>query len=407
MNGISITIVDSTRVLIKFEHLLDLTDIPRIASIDSHTILSHGHFLLLDASKDWRTNQNPFVIGIPRIKFYLGVPLITKNGTVIGALSIFDSFGKRDFPSEKIKSFQNYAKEIMNVLDTPIEKLDKTNKKTTVSSLKLNEEFDGIKSLTRKIGRATSKGEQMTNIFEKDGSGGPYTQNSSFRFSRFNGKDDSDKINQLLFEKLFNCGNLKNGGTQLARFISSKFEVDFVYILEIRIAELYQIQKDFFPLKEKKVDAERFKHSNKLTKLTDDKGSNEGKKGNEYITRIIGHHGYNYTNLHFENEIHYAAFIAEFGIHYQNVRETSLYNDGIIMPFFRLNSKLIRKNRIKKGSTNDNIGDLEGNIDVYLRSGGYLIACFNEGIKKDAFNTNMISNVFEYASILRKIFISS
>lgn len=367
-----------------------MSDIPRIASIDSHTILSQGYFLLLDASKDWRTMQNPFITGVPHIKFYLGVPILTKSGAAIGALSIFDSIVKKDFAIEKIKILQGFAKEIIKVLDTPIEQVKSENGKAT-----LNEEIDGIKNLTLKIGRATSKGEQMT-IFEKDGSGGPYTQNHSFRFSRYNRNDRNHlKQNQLLLEKLMNAGTLKNSATALSRYISTTYEVDFVYILEIRIAELYQIKKEYFPSKEKQVDSEKFKHASKLVR--------GDKSANDYITRIIGVHGCNYTNLSFESDIHYNAFTSEFGIFYHSNRETALYNEGIIMPFFRHNSKIVRKHRIKSANSVNE----DGNIDVFLRSGGYLIGCFNECSKNEAFSANKISLMFECAGILRKIYISN
>ncbi|KAL7664671.1 GAF domain-containing protein [[Candida] zeylanoides] len=395
VNGVSISVVDETRTTVKFEHLLDLTDIPRAVAIDSHTILSQAYFLLLDASQDWRVQQNPFVCGVPHIKFYLGVPLTTKDGTVIGAVAVFDSFVQKNMPVEKIRVLQSYAREVMRILESPIEKIQRANRQRLNAARNKNCDQDsyedGIKLLTKKIGRATSKGEQMTNIFEKDGSGGPYTQNHTFRFTRIN--EAEDRLSGVLFERLINSGNLKNGATQLSKFLVTKYGFDFAYVLEIKVGELFQIKREYFPSKEKKVDAERFKHANKLVKDAD---SNK----HEYITRIIGFHGCTYNNLQFENEIHHTAFTSEFGIHYQSARQTSLYNDGIIMPFFRHNSKFVRRHKPKKTT------DADGSIEVYLRTGGFLVACFNETIKADAFTAVTVSHIFEHSGALRKLYIS-
>lgn len=400
INGISISVIDRSKTLVKFEHLLGLVDIPRIASIDSHTILSQGYFLLLNASEDWRTQSNPFVNGIPHIKFYLGVPLTNKNGMNIGVLSIFDSFVRREFQTDKIRSFQLYAKEIMKILETPISIVqDKFSiYKPTQCETNSDNYADDIKKLAKKIGRATSKGEQMFNIFEKDGSGGPYSPNHTFRFKR-NSEEYDVKSSQILFEKMLNAGNIKNGAAQLSKFIVSDLGIDFAYILEIRIAESYRIEKEYFPPKQKEIDVNKFTHASKLVKDTSKNAQND------CITRIIGYHGCNYTNLNIEDEIHSAAFSSEFGIHYQNLRQTSLHNDGILIPFFRHNSKLVRKHRVKKG--NELSEGSNDDIDLYLRSGGYLIACYNEGIKPDSFNPEIISEIFEYATILRKIYLSS
>lgn len=73
------------------------------------------------------------------------------------------------------------------------------------------------------------------------------------------------------------------------------------------------------------------------------------------------------------------------------------------MPFFRHNSKIVRKHRIKSANSVNE----DGNIDVFLRSGGYLIGCFNECSKNEAFSANKISLMFECAGILRKIYISN
>ncbi|CCE82822.1 Piso0_002572 [Millerozyma farinosa CBS 7064] len=392
VTGVSISLLDKNRQIIKYQTLLDMLEIPRIASLDAHALLSHEYFLLSDASKDWRTAHNPFVSGVPYIKFYCGVPLITSKNDVIGVLAVYDPFSKQEFSEEKINKLIATSKEIMKVLDTPLDELNSSNKQKVRGNDVASRKTE-LAELALKFGRATSRGSSMT-VFEKDGSGGPYFQNNNFRFTKLNQTKDTESVNnKVLYDKLFNVGSLKNAAYSLAKTISINFKINFVYILEIRIAEPYQIDGLYFP-QENKIDAENFKYTNKLVKTDDE--------DNDFITRIIGMYGSSNSALNFENLIHYKAFTSEFGIQYKNTKENSLYNSGIIMPFYRHNSKLVRKNKI-----NNNPGSKKPKkVKLYLRSGGYLIALFNKPPSHE-FNSDSVSRIFDKTSILRRIYITS
>lgn len=392
VTGVSISLLDKSRQIIKYQTLLDMLEIPRIASIDAHALLSHDYFLLLDASKDWRTAHNPFVSGVPYIRFYCGVPLVTSKNDVIGVLAVYDPFPKHEFLEEKINKLIATSKEIMKILDTPLDELSDPNKQKVRGNDAASRKTE-LAELAMKFGRATSRGSSMT-VFEKDGSGGPYFQNNNFRFTKLNYTTDTELVNnKMLFDKLFTVGSLKNAAYSLAKTISINFKVNFVYILEIRIAEPYQIDRLYFP-QENKIDAESFKYTNKLVKREDEE--------NDFMTRIIGMYGSSNSTLNFENLIHYKAFTSEFGIQYKNTKENSLYNSGIIMPFYRHNSKLVRKNKI-----NNNPGTKKPKkVNLYLRSGGYLIALFNKSSSHD-FNSDLVSKIFDKTSILRRIYITS
>lgn len=402
VNGFSISLIDKNRTIIKYEMLLDLGEIPRIAAIDSHTILSQGYFLLLDASQDWRTRTNPFVKGLPYIKFYCGVPLIDEKGYNIGALSVFDSFAKKEFKEEHCEKLIEVSKEIMKILNTPYEeifeqiKVLESNKLGNDVSLRNNE----LKELSLKLGRATSRGGTLMSVFEKDGLGNAYSQNHNFRFSKFL-KEESNEEDKLIqqeklsnFNKLYQVGSLKIAASILSKTISTNCKIDFVYFLEIRISEQFTISNKYFPPNVKKIDAEKFKYANKLIKVNDSEGANV-----DLMTRIIGIYGSSHQALNFENLIHYKAFLSEFGIKYENPSKLTPYNKGIIMPFYRYNCKLIRKDKGK---------DIGGNqkINVYLRSGGYLVGLFNKSILKNSFDSQLISRVFDNTNILKTIYIT-
>lgn len=384
VNGVSISLIDKTKTFFKYETLLGTAEIPRAASIDGHAMLSQNYFLLSDASKDWRTRANPFVVGSPNIKFYCGVPLL-HDKDVIGVLAVFDAHPKTVL-EESCGILREAAQEIMEIVKSPYSMVTKTK-----SQLPANAE---LAELSIKLGRATSRGTLMT-VFEKDGSGSPYAPNSSFRFSKF--LKDATSTQEAEFERervavkasLAKAGNLKQAATILAQALCQNLKVDFVYILEIRIAEPFTLPSECFPKNTSKVDTEGFPHTKSLVRSRSDE--------KDFMSRIIGLHGVDTAQLNFENLLHFKAFASEFGISYKDPSHSSSYNKGIVMPFYRYNSKLVRKRRER---------ETDGHVDVYLRSGGFLVGMFNVEAGQTLFDSDMVSHVFRHTSLLCKLYIT-
>ncbi|RCK55462.1 hypothetical protein Cantr_04111 [Candida viswanathii] len=401
--GVALSMIDNYKCHFKIETMLNTNYVPRCIAIESHAILSQGYFLLLDASKDRRTRTNPLITSSPYIRFWCGVPLITSNQEVIGVLSIFDRFPKDLFSEENCTILQLVSKEIMEMLETPLNevllKMSKYSPKP--NNIEYFPAHNDLKELQKQIGRPTSSKSSL--VFEKDGSGGRYSQNNNYRFIKYGPtsttklKDSSDTVKEeqstaMVKERelwlfLFSVGSLKKAGTVLSKVLATNYHFEFVYILEIRIAEPYQISREYFPLSGEKVEAEAFEHFNMLIKRKNSQ--------NEFMTRVIGFHGTNFTTQHFESSIHYKAFMSEFGVEYRNAKGNSVYNRGMLLPFFRNNSVLVRKS----GPPTD--GKM---IDVYLRSGGYILALFSTNVYKDI-NNDLVANIFNHACTFRKIYI--
>lgn len=401
--GVALSMIDNYKCHFKIETMLNTSYVPRCIAIDSHAILSQGYFLLLDATKDWRTRANPLVTSSPYIRFWCGVPLITSTQEVVGVLSIFDRFSKDNFNEENCSVLESASKEIMSLLETPLSEI--MFKFSGYSARTNNTDFvyvnEDLKDLQKQIGRATSSKSSL--VFEKDGSGGRYSQNNNYRFIKYgpssiklgvtsNELENEELSNALIKERdlwqfLFSVGSMKKAGSVLCRILATNYQFELVYILEIRIAEPYLIAKEFFPGHADNVEAESFQHFNKLTKRKN--------VHDEFMTRVIGFCGTNFTTQHFESSIHYKAFMSEFGIEYKNLRGNSFYNRGILLPFFRNNSVLVKK----KSTVVD-----KRFSDVYLRSGGFLIALFSVNLYKDIDN-DLVSNIFNHASTYRKIYI--
>lgn len=86
-----ISFIDDEKICVKSAHGIPIYDIPREVSFCTHAINSFDEiFIIEDARKDERFSANPFVVSTPNLIFYAAAPLITKEGYVLGTLSVMD-----------------------------------------------------------------------------------------------------------------------------------------------------------------------------------------------------------------------------------------------------------------------------------------------------------------------------
>jgi hypothetical protein len=380
VDGMSISVVTESKTLIKIETLINVSEIPKSISFDGHAILSKDYFLILDATADWRFKKNPFVTGIPYIKFYCGVPILTAKNEVIGILSIYDSFAKLEFSIEACNLLKEFAREVITIIETPIDELDMHLKS------KENCNNEEINDLTWKLGRATSTKPMMMTVFEKDGSGGRYTLNHNFRFSKeLQKKATNEPNNERLWQKLSQIKSIKNAAMIFTRAFCKYYHFDFAYILEIKTSELYLLPLKLLPKDTFKVSYDDFKYKDKMIK--------NNSFNYDCLTRIVGINGTKHSSLSFDNQIHYQAFTSDHGISYKTGKKPALYNCGVIIPFHKNANKLIRMTQQNKST-----------VDVTLRRSGYLIAAFNEN--HNNFTTSTIENIFKDAFAFRNLYIA-
>ena len=97
----------------------DAKEVPRKATVCIHTLQSNlDCFVVPDTTKDARFSNSSFVTGPPEIRFYAGVPLISKEGYKLGTLCIVDYVarpeGLSDDDRETLKAL---AAEAMTALE--------------------------------------------------------------------------------------------------------------------------------------------------------------------------------------------------------------------------------------------------------------------------------------------------
>jgi len=89
----TISLIDSHRQWIKAKKGLEgVNEVDREMSICAHVVADEADiFTIEDASQDERFHDYPNVTGYPNVRFYAGVPLITRKGHRLGALCVVNS----------------------------------------------------------------------------------------------------------------------------------------------------------------------------------------------------------------------------------------------------------------------------------------------------------------------------
>lgn len=112
-----ITILDHDRNWFKSRIGLQATQAPRQSAFCEHLVLKPGKLLVVnDALADPRFNGNPMVVGEPHIRFYVGAPLVSASGHVLGAICTLDT-EPRELSAEQMETLQFLATQVMKTLE--------------------------------------------------------------------------------------------------------------------------------------------------------------------------------------------------------------------------------------------------------------------------------------------------
>jgi GAF domain-containing protein len=111
-----ISLVDEDRQWFKAKRGVTLNETARDISFCAHAIMQQGLFIVPDATQDERFKNNPLVTCDPKIRFYVGAPLITPDGHALGTLCVLDKV-PRELRPEQQQALRILARHVMTQLE--------------------------------------------------------------------------------------------------------------------------------------------------------------------------------------------------------------------------------------------------------------------------------------------------
>ena len=115
-----VSLVDRDRQWFKSKQGVRASETPRNISFCSHTIQGTKPLIVNDAHTDPRFAASPLVTGEPHIRFYIGVPLRSRDGYNVGALCSMDTKA-RDISPEQVGVLEDLARLIVDELELRIQ----------------------------------------------------------------------------------------------------------------------------------------------------------------------------------------------------------------------------------------------------------------------------------------------
>lgn len=111
-----ISLTDETRQWFKSRVGLDAVEIPRDWAPCAHAVATGESIVCEDMRADARFADNPLVQGIPHLRFYAGMALVTPRGTVLGTLAVIDTV-PRSLSRYQRKALDLIAKQVVEHLE--------------------------------------------------------------------------------------------------------------------------------------------------------------------------------------------------------------------------------------------------------------------------------------------------
>lgn len=112
-----ISLVDESRAWFKSSYGSDLSEMRRDLTLCRFALRSEQMLVILDASQDERTADNPLVKAEPGLSFYAGAPLINGEGMILGTLCVLDGLPRESFSLEQQGVLADLAAMVIDELE--------------------------------------------------------------------------------------------------------------------------------------------------------------------------------------------------------------------------------------------------------------------------------------------------
>ncbi|MBC7928217.1 MAG: GAF domain-containing protein [Bryobacteraceae bacterium] len=113
-----VSLVDECRQWFKSHYGVAVTETTRDISFCSVAIGHSDVFTVLDATRDHRFSGNRLVTGAPGIRFYAGIPLLSKDKYALGTFCIIDTSPRTAFDEQDQLNLRDFGTLTVNLLET-------------------------------------------------------------------------------------------------------------------------------------------------------------------------------------------------------------------------------------------------------------------------------------------------
>lgn len=114
---VMVALIDTDRQWVKSRVGTDVTEVPRSVTFCGHAVYLREMLLVPDARQDPRFADNPFVVGPFGLRFYLGIPLMTDDGFVLGTLCCVDTEPRPAPSAEQLSALNKLADAVVETLE--------------------------------------------------------------------------------------------------------------------------------------------------------------------------------------------------------------------------------------------------------------------------------------------------
>jgi PAS domain S-box-containing protein len=108
-----ISLIDRERQWFKSHYGIATSETPLSVSFCRHTIRGTTPMIVEDATQDSRFSDNELVTGDLHVRYYAGVPLLTKEGHALGTLCVIDR-EPRQLSADQIEALQVLTRQVMS-----------------------------------------------------------------------------------------------------------------------------------------------------------------------------------------------------------------------------------------------------------------------------------------------------
>lgn len=113
----AVSLIDENRLWLKSKIGLNCTELPRSVTFCQYTIETQGPVVVPDATTDVRFQDNPLVTGDPNVRFYAGLPLLTREDAILGALFVFDTVARPGLNPTEFSSLYALSRIVVDAIE--------------------------------------------------------------------------------------------------------------------------------------------------------------------------------------------------------------------------------------------------------------------------------------------------